>query len=75
MIYGGFGGFEVTRGSRLHFDKTQNVLVPSDQIKFAAMIGRAVVAGDNRVAPPAQVEISVFFAMPASTLVRRRVLR
>jgi hypothetical protein len=38
-IYGGFGGFVIMRSSGYHFDKTQDILIPADQIQFAAMVG------------------------------------
>ena len=61
------------RRPSFHLDKTQDVLVPADKIEFAAMIGGAVVARNDGVAPPAQIKISVFLAASAGTLVRGHV--
>jgi hypothetical protein len=74
-IYGGFGRLDVMRRPSFHFDKTQDVPIPADKIEFAAIMRGAVVAGDDRIAPPAQVKIRVSFAAPAGTLLRGHVLR
>jgi hypothetical protein len=74
-IYGGFGGLDVMRRPSFHFDKTEDVSLPPDKIEFAAMMWRAVVARDNGVTSPAQVEVSVFLAAPPGTLVRGHILR
>jgi hypothetical protein len=44
--------------------------VAGDHRELAILRG-AVVAGDDRMAPPAQVKIRVSFAAPAGTLVRQ----
>src|SRR5208283_3679202 len=74
-IYGSFGGLHVARRASFHFDNTQDVPIPADQIEFAAIMWRTVISGDHGVSPAAQVEISVFLAPPASALVRGCVLR
>ena len=64
-VYGGFGGLEIACCPGFHFNDTQHVPIPADEIEFAAMVGGAIVAGDDRIAAPAKVKISVFLAAPA----------
>jgi len=53
-------GFHVTRSSRLHFNKAEDIVVPANQINFTMMPRRTVIACDHAVSAMAQVEISVF---------------
>jgi hypothetical protein len=73
-INGGFGGLYVARCSRLDLDKTESVLVPSDEIEFTAMVWGPVVASDDDIALSPQVEVGIFLAATARTLVRRQVV-
>ena len=66
-VDGGFGGLDGARGTGFHLDEAENVFVPADQIEFAAMIGRSVVAGDDNVAEAAEVEVGFFFAAAAGS--------
>lgn len=64
-IHGGFGWFDVMRGARLDLDEAEHVLVPSDEINFAAMPRRAVVARDHHVTFAPEIEVRIFFSAPA----------
>src|SRR6185312_14070757 len=64
-INGGFGGLHVASGAGLDFDKAEDVLVPADQVDFAAPVGRAKVPGNHGVAVSPEIEVGVLFASPA----------
>src|SRR6202142_268124 len=67
-IDSGFRGLDLACRSSLHFDDTQNVPIPANQIQLTPMMRRPVVAGDDGVAPPPQIKISVFLAATAGAL-------
>jgi hypothetical protein len=64
-IDGGFGGFDGARGAGFHLDEAERVVMVADEVEFAAVIGRAKVAGDDGVAVAAEIEVGVFFAAAA----------
>ena len=74
-IHGGFGGLYVVGGAGLDLDETEHVLVPADQVDFAAPVGRAKIAGNHDVAVSPQVEVGVFLASPAGAEVFSDVVR
>ncbi len=45
----GFGGLHVVRGAGLDLDKTQGVIVPANQVDFAASVGRTKITGGAQV--------------------------
>src|SRR5579862_102351 len=67
-IHSGFGRFNVASRAGFHFHKAQHVLIPSDQVDFTAMMGRAKVPRDHNVSAPTQEEVRVFFAALACPL-------
>jgi len=46
-IHGGFRGFDVMRGSCFDFYKTEDIVVPPDQVDFSPATRGAIVACDN----------------------------
>ena len=42
-IHGGFSGLYVAGGAGLDLDEAEDILMPGDQIDFAASIGRAEI--------------------------------
>jgi len=66
------GGLHITRGARLNFNKTQHILVPTDQVDLSPATWRTEIPGHHHVAPAAQVEVRGFLAPPARTLVLGR---
>ena len=75
LIDGGFGRLHRVRGPSLHFDETEHIFMPADQIDFSAAAGRAEVSGDHDVSAAAQIEVCVFFTAPASVEMGRARLR
>jgi len=75
VINCGFGWFYVSRSAGFDLDKTKRVLVPSDEVKFTAMMRGSVVSGDDDVALPSKVEVGIFLAATARDLVRRQIVR
>jgi hypothetical protein len=70
-----FGSLHVNGCSGLNFNKTKNIVVPADQVDFSPLPHRAVVPGDDDVTQLAQMEVSVFFAVPAGALMLRLPVR
>jgi len=64
------GGFDVMRGSGFHFDETQHVLVPANQVNLPMMPRCAEIPCHHDVPAPAQIEVGVFFTAPTGALVR-----
>jgi hypothetical protein len=63
-------------GTGLDLRETQDVVVPSNQVDFAAPVGRSEIARDD-VPMSSKVEIGVFFATPSGaqmlcSIVRRK---
>src|SRR6478736_1177473 len=65
----GFGRFHVVAGAGLDLDETQYVLMPPNQVDFAATVGRTKIASDHGVSLSSKIEVGVFFATPASAQV------
>jgi hypothetical protein len=70
-IHGCFGGFHIVSGARLHFDKAQDVFLPSDQIDFTSVMWRTKISGDHHISASTQEKIRIFFAAFAGALVFR----
>jgi len=76
-----FGGLYVARGARLNFDKTQDILVPPNQVDFSPSTRRPKVARHHHVPQTPQVEVRIFLAPPPRPLMhggivgRKRSLR
>lgn len=71
-----FGGLNGARGARLHLyeaEDVSNIVVtdPADEIEFAVVVGRAVVARDDGVAVAPQVEVGIFFSATSDLEVLR----
>jgi len=71
----GFGGLHIAGSAGLDFDKTQDVLVPADQVDFAAPVGRAKIPGNHHISQLPQMEIGVFLASAAGAEVFIDVFR
>ena len=71
----GFGGLHVVLGAGLDLDETQGVIVPANQVDFAATVGRTKIAGDHDVSASSKIEIGVFFATPSRAQVLRAIVR
>lgn len=74
-IHGGFGRFYVARGAGLDLDETKFIFVPSNEVEFAAMMWRTVIAGNDDVALPSKIEVSFLFAAAAGALMGWSSLR
>jgi hypothetical protein len=70
-VHGCCGSLHFERCSGLNFYKTKHIGIPADQVNLSAATRRAVVPGHDRVTQLAQMEVGVFLAAPAGTLVRR----
>lgn len=57
-------------GPRLHLDEAQNIVVPTDQVNLSAVVGRAVIRGDEAIAQPPQVEVCLCFTSSTEFQVR-----
>jgi hypothetical protein len=69
------GSLHVNGCSGLNLNKTNNIVVPADQVDFSPLPRRAVVPGHDDVTQPAEMEVSVFLAAPASALMLRLPVR
>src|SRR5579862_8866562 len=67
-VDGGCSGLHIARGARLHLDKTEHIVVPSDQINFPAAAGRAEIARDHGIAEFSQMKVSRFFAAASGSV-------
>ena len=74
-VHGGLSRLEVALGTGLDLDKTQDIPLPSDQIQFAAVIGRAKISSNNRITPPAKKKVGIFFSTAAGAVALGDVLR
>ena len=70
----GFGGLYVVSGAGLDLDEAQDVVIPANQIDFAATVRRTEIAGHHRVFTPSKIEVSVFLTTPAGAQVARTLL-
>src|SRR5580700_1986181 len=68
-----FAGFYVTRGPRLHLDKAENIVFPSDEVDFSPAARRTKISRHHRVTQPAKMKVRRFLAVPASPQVGRAV--
>ena len=76
-VHRGFRGLHVVGSAGLDLDETEDVVMPSNQVDFAATVGRSKIAGDHGVAVPSKIEVGIFFATPSSpqmlcSIVRRK---
>lgn len=69
------GGLHFARRSGLNFNKTKDIMVPTDQVDFSVVTGGAVIALDHGVAELAQMEVGVLFALRADALTDRTSIR
>src|SRR5580692_2878046 len=68
-----FAGFYITSGPRLHLDKAENIVFPSDEVDFSPAARRTKISRHHCVAQPAEIKVSRFLAAPASAQVGRAV--
>ena len=73
-VHCGFGGLHVVGGAGLDLDETQDVLVPANQVDFAATVGRTKIARDHGVSVSSKIEVGGFFTAPAGTQVLRAIV-
>ena len=71
----GFGRLHIAGSAGLDFDKTEDLLVPADQVDFAAPVGCAKIPGNHHVSQLPQVEIGVFLASAAGAEVFSAAVR
>lgn len=76
-VHCGLRGFHVVGGTGLDLNETQDVVVLSNQVDFAAPVGRSKIARGHDVPMSSKVEIGVFFATPSGaqmlcSIVRRK---
>ncbi len=70
-----FGGLDVVAGAGFYFDDAEHVTIPADEIKFSAVVGRAVVASNHDVAAPAEVEVGSLLTPAPGLQMGRNVFR
>ncbi len=73
-VYGGFRGFYVVGGARLHLDEAEYALIPADQVDFSPAARTAIVTSHHYVAMLPQVEVGLLFAPAAGAMVPGRTL-
>ncbi len=71
----GFGGLHIVCGAGLDLDETQGVIVPANQIDFAATVGRTKIAGDHDVSASSKIEIGGFLPSLSGAQVLRAIVR
>jgi hypothetical protein len=64
------GSLYVERRTGFNLNKTKYIVVPADQVNLSPLPWRAVVSGHDGVTQLAEMEVSVFFALPAGALMR-----
>src|SRR5262249_6308210 len=72
IIHRRFRGKKFSRSAGLDLNEAERFAVPADDVQFAVAAGRAIVARNDYVSLPAQVEVSFFFAATAGFEVRSR---
>jgi hypothetical protein len=72
-INGCLGGLHVARGAGFHFDETEHVFVPSNEIDLTVVPGGTEVASDHHVPTAAKVEVGFFLSTTTGTEVGRSV--
>lgn len=68
-IYRSLSRFYLSGGPGLHFDKAENVSVPSNQVDFAFAAWRLPVTRHNYIPQTTQMKISVLFTAPGYSYV------
>jgi hypothetical protein len=74
-VDGCFWSAYIKRRTRLNFNETKNVRVPSDQVDFPSATRRAKIARYHHVTQLPQVEECVLFAASAGSLMPRSRIR
>ena len=69
-IHRRLSGFHIARGAGLDLDEAQYIFVPPDQVDLSVMPRRSKITRHHDVSSAAQIEISIFLAAAAGTLVR-----
>lgn len=76
-VHCGLRRFHVVGSTSLDLNETQDVVVPSNQVDFAAPVGRSEITRDHDVPVSSKVEIGVFVTTPPGaqmlcSMVRRK---
>jgi hypothetical protein len=70
-IYRSASGLYITGRSSLHFNETENVILPRDQINLSSMQRCPKVPRHHQITEPSQPKIRVFLALTAGALMCR----